>query len=49
MAKAVQNCVQRVQDHDRVLCRDVCTYFRFGGHQAHGSSSLCLTTFIVDP
>ena len=38
----------------RIVCREFKTttgssYFRFGGHQAHGSSSLCLTTFIVDP
>ena len=49
MAKAVQNCVQGVQDHNRLLCRDVCTYLRFGGHQAHGSTSLCFAIFIVVP
>ena len=49
MAKAVQICVQGVQDYDWLLCRDLCTYLSFGGHQANGSSSLCPTTFVMDP
>ena len=49
MAKAVQNCVQGVQDYDWLLCRDLCTYLRFGGYQVNGSSSLCSTTSVMDP
>ena len=49
MVTAVQNSVQRVQDHDGFLCRDICTYVRFGGHQAHGSASLCPATFVMGP
>ena len=48
MAKAVQNCVQGVQDHDWLLCRDLCTYLGLGGHQVNGSSSLCHATFVMD-
>ena len=40
--KAVQNCMQGVQDE--ILCRDLCTDFRIGGHQVDGCSSLCPTT-----
>ena len=48
MAKVVQNCVQGVQDHKWLLCRDLCTYLRFGGYQVDGSSSLCPTTSVLD-
>ena len=48
MAKAVQNCAQGVQAYDWLLCRDLCTYLRFGGHQVNGSSSLCPTFFVMD-
>ena len=48
MAKAVQNCVQGVQDHNWLLCRDLCTNLRFGGYQVDGSSSLCPTTSVMD-
>ena len=49
MVKAVQNCVQGVQNYNWLLRRDLCTYLRFGGYQVNGSSSLCPTTSVMDP